>query len=135
MNPIVLNVLAIIGGLVIGSMVNMGIITIGGELIPLPAGTDVSTTEGLANAMQQFELKHFVSPFLAHALGTLVGAMFAAKVAASRQFLMAMIIGVAFLAGGTVMVLSVPSPLWFNALDLIVAYIPMAFLGHKLMLK
>ncbi len=30
------------------------------------------------------------------------------------------------------MVLQLPSPMWFNALDLIVAYIPMAYLGGKL---
>jgi len=33
------------------------------------------------------------------------------------------------------MVLSLPSPIWFNALDLIGAYLPMAYLGYKLVTK
>lgn len=48
---------------------------------------------------------------------------------------MALIVGVLFLIGGVSMVAMLPSPMWFNALDLIVAYIPMAFLGGKLAIK
>jgi hypothetical protein len=33
------------------------------------------------------------------------------------------------------MVLSLPSPIWFNALDLIGAYLPMAYLDRKLATK
>ena len=132
MSPIVLNSIAVIAGLLVGSIVNMGLVSLGGALVPLSEGADVSTMEGLAEAMQQFELKHFISPFLAHALGTLVGACFAAKIAATRKLTMALIIGFAFLAGGVFMVLSIPSPIWFNGLDLVIAYIPMAYLGFKL---
>jgi hypothetical protein len=32
-------------------------------------------------------------------------------------------------------VFMLPSPLWFSALDLIVAYIPMAFIAAKLVIK
>jgi hypothetical protein len=63
---------------------------------------------------------------------TLAGAILAAKVAATHKLIIAVVIGLAFLAGGTIMVLSLPSPIWFNALDLIVAYLPMSYLGYKL---
>ena len=44
-----------------------------------------------------------------------------------------MAIGFAFLAGGVMMVLTLPAtPVWFILLDLIVAYLPMAYLGYKL---
>ena len=82
---IILNAIAIFGGLIIGSAVNMGLISLGGELIPPPPGLDVSNMEALAEAMHQFEPKHFIFPFLAHALGTLVGATFAAKIAATHN--------------------------------------------------
>lgn len=135
MKSIALNIIAIIGGLILGGAVNMGLITLGAELVPPPAGADVSSMEKLEEAMQLFEPIHFLFPFLAHALGTLAGAIFAAKVAATHKFKIALIIGVAFLAGGISMVLSLPSPIWFDALDLIGAYLPMAYLGHKLVTK
>ncbi|WP_293751740.1 hypothetical protein [uncultured Paraglaciecola sp.] len=135
MKAIALNSIAILGGLVLGSAVNMGLISIGSELIPPPEGVDVSSMEGLANAMQLFETKHFLFPFLAHSFGTLAGAIFATKVATTHKLKIALLIGVAFFAGGTTMVFNLPSPLWFNALDLIVAYMPMAYLGHKLVKK
>lgn len=135
MNSIAKNSIAIIGGLVLASLVNMGLVTLGSELVPPPSGIDTSTMEALVAAMPSFESKHFIFPFLAHAIGTLAGAMFATKVAATHKLKMAMVIGVAFLAGGTLMAFSLPAPFWFNALDLIGAYLPMAYLGYKLVEK
>jgi hypothetical protein len=126
------NILAVVAGLAIGSVVNMGLITVSGHAIPPPAGADLTTTAGLKAAMHLFEPKHFLFPFLAHALGTLVGAAIAALLAASHKFGLAMAIGALFLAGGLSMVLMLPSPIWFDALDLGAAYLPMAWLGWKL---
>jgi hypothetical protein len=81
--------------------------------------------------MHLFEPKHFVFPFLAHALGTLVGAAVAAFIAANRQFHLAMTIGVLFLAGGMGSVMMLPAPVWFDTLDLCAAYFPMAWIGWR----
>lgn len=129
MNPILKNVLAVVAGLIIGSIVNMGIIMISGSIIPPPEGGDITTMEGLKSTMHLFEPKHFIFPFLAHALGTLVGAFVAAKIAATRKQLMALLIGVFFLIGGSISISMLDGPMWFNALDLLMAYIPMAYLG------
>lgn len=131
MNPIIRNILAVIAGIIIGSIVNMGIINLSGSIIPPPEGSDLTTTEGLKAAMHLFEPKHFIMPFLAHALGTLIGAFVAAKIAATHKMKFAIAIGVFFLLGGISMVFMLPSPTWFTALDLILAYIPMAYLGGK----
>jgi hypothetical protein len=132
MNPILRNILAVISGLVVGSAVNMGIIMVSGSIIPPPEGVDNTTMEGLKAGMQLFQAKHFVFPFLAHALGTFVGAILAAIIAANRKILFALVIGVFFLAGGVANILMLPSPLWFTVLVLAAAYIPMAFLAGKL---
>lgn len=132
MKPIVKNIAAVLAGLVIGSIINMGLIMVSGKIIPPPLDADVSTIDGLKASMHLFEPKHFIFPFLAHALGTLAGAWVTACLATSRKVTMAMIIGVLFLAGGTANVIMLPSPLWFNVLDLAGAYIPMAWLGAKL---
>ena len=135
MNPIVRNILAVIAGVVFGSVVNMAIIMISGSIIPLPEAADVTTPEKLAESMHLFQPKHFIMPFLAHALGTFAGAFVAARIAATHKMKFAMLIGVLFLIGGIAMVFQVPSPTWFATLDLVVAYIPMAYLGAKLIVK
>ncbi|MDO1514223.1 hypothetical protein Q2T41_16335 [Maribacter confluentis] len=129
MNTILRNILAVVAGLIVGSIVNMGIVMISGSVIPPPEGGDITTMEGLKSTIHLFEPKHFLFPFLAHALGTLVGAFVAAKLAGNRKLLMALIVGFCFLIGGTINISMLGGPLWFSALDLIVAYIPMAYLG------
>lgn len=135
MNPILRNILAVIVGLVIGSMVNMGIIYVSGSIIPPPNGADITTTEGLKASLHLLKPIHFIMPFLAHALGTLVGAFLAAKLASQHKMVLALGIGLFFLAGGIAAVFMIPAPMWFNATDLIIAYLPMAYLGGKLGLK
>lgn len=132
MNPIVRNILAVVAGVLLGSVVNMGLIQISGFVIPPPAGADMTTAEGIKAALPLLEPKHFIFPFLAHALGTLVGAFIAAKIGASRRMMLAMIVGVIFLAGGIAATFMIPAPTWFMVLDVVVAYLPMAYLGAML---
>lgn len=132
MNPIARNILAVVAGIVAGSIVNMGIVNVGPSIIPLPEGADVSTMEGLRASMELFTPINFVPPFLGHALGTLAGAFVAAKLAVSHHMRIAIGIGVFFLLGGIVAVVMLGGPLWFKAADLLLAYIPMGFLGAKL---
>ena len=126
------NILAVVVGLVIGSMVNGGLINLGHAVVPLPPGADVSTMENLRVAMQSFGPEQFIFPFLAHAIGTLVGATLAALIAASHKFKIAIAIGVVFLIGGITAGIWIGSPMWYNAIDFIFAYIPMAWIGAKL---
>lgn len=132
MRPVIKNILAVISGWVAGSTVNMSFILMSGRVIPPPAGADVTTTEGLKASMHLFEPKHFLFPFLAHALGTLVGAAVASAIAASHQLKLAMLIGVLFLGGGIASVMMLPSPMWFSVVDIVGAYLPMAWIGWKL---
>lgn len=126
---IIRNILAVVVGLILGGVVNMAIVQVGPTVIPPPAGVDMTTVEGLTASMHLLRPEHFVSPFLAHAVGTLVGALAAWLIAASHKSLYAYIIGAAFLIGGISACFLIPAPAWFMALDLIVAYIPMAWLA------
>lgn len=131
MNPILKNILAIIAGLIAGSLINGAIIQISGSIIPPPNGADVTTMEGLKASLHLFEPKHFIFPFLAHALGTFVGAYIAARIA-TRKILFAMVIGVFFLIGGISMVMMIPSPVWFIVVDLVGAYLPVAYFAGRM---
>jgi hypothetical protein len=126
------NIIAVVAGIVAGSVVNMAIMTLGASLIPPPAGVDVGNTESLAKGIHLFEPRHFLMPFLAHAVGTLVGALAAYLIAATYKKQIAFAIGVVFLCGGVAASIMIPAPAWFIALDLLAAYIPMAWLGVRL---
>lgn len=132
MNPIIKNIIAVLAGFILGSIINMSLITVSGSIIPAPNGADVTTLEGLTATIHLFEPKHFLFPFLAHALGTLGGAFVAAKIAANHKLKFAMSIGFLFLAGGIANIMMLPSPLWFTLVDLVGAYLPMAFVGYQL---
>ncbi|MDP3311943.1 hypothetical protein [Lutibacter sp.] len=132
MKTIVKNSLAVILGLLIGSSVNMGIINISGSIITPPNGADVTTMEGLKATIHLFQPIHFIFPFLAHALGTFIGAIIATLIATSHKIKFALLIGLFFLIGGITSVFMLPSPIWFIILDLFGAYVPMAWMGWKL---
>jgi len=126
------NGLGLLSGIIVGAFVNGFIIQISGSIIAPPEGADLTTQEGLREAMSRFEFRHFIMPFLAHALGTLSGALVASYIAVSYRIVWSMLIGALFFAGGAMMVSLLPSPLWFDLTDLILAYFPMAWLGWRL---
>lgn len=132
MKNLLRNILAVIAGAVIGSIVNMALVNAGPMVIPPPEGADITTMEGLKASIHLFQAKHFVFPWLAHALGTLVGAFLAAKIAGTHHKTFAYVIGGLFLVGGIANIILLPSPLYFTLVDLLLAYAPMAWLGGKL---
>ena len=129
MRPVPRNALAIVAGFVLGSAVNMGIVVAGSSLVPPPPGVDVTDAEAFRANIDRFEPKHFAPPFVAHALGTGVGAFVAFALAGSRRAAMAYGVGGLFLVGGIIAATMIPAPAWFVAVDLVLAYLPMAWLG------
>ena len=132
MHPHLKNVLALLAGLVVGSLVNIGLVVAGPHVIALPEGADISSSEGLAASMELFEARHFLFPWLAHALGTLAGAFTVAKLAASRPMTLALVVGGFFLLAGIAMANTSGGPAWFIAADITLAYLPMGYLGGLL---
>ena len=128
MNPIVRNILAVIIGAVACIFLN-------GLLLGLMMKA-VGTTEGFdpndVNTYSLLQAKHYLSPFVAHALPSLIGGMLAAMIAATRKMTFALVVGALHLLGGIAAAFMIPAPTWFIALDLIVAYLPMAWIGGKL---
>ncbi len=88
--------------------------------------------ERIKDSIHLYKAKHYIMPFLAHALGTLAGGFVVTKIAVNHQLKLAMALAILFLFGGISMVLQLPSPLWFSTLDLVLAYLPMAYLVYKL---
>ncbi len=135
MNPVIRNILVFVVAIFIGGAINIAIIYFGPLLIPFPEGVDPLDSENFIEKVHLLEMKHFIVPFLAHAIGTFSGAFIAARFSATKQMTMAFGVGLFFLVGGITMVMSMAAPVWFSALDLLVAYLPMGFLGGKFGMK
>jgi len=131
----IVGVVAVLVGLYVGGSLNMYLITISGSIVAPPEGAIMTTTEGLKEALHLFEPKHFLMPFLAHALGTLVGAFVASLIALKNKVRYALGIGGVFLVGGIMITFMLPSPVWFTVVDLSLAYIPTAYLGGLLAVR
>ena len=126
------NALALVLGVIVGGAINMTIVVLGPNIIPPPTGVDVTDMESIRDSMHLFEPRHFITPFLAHAGGTLTGSVIASIVAASHRSAIGYSVGVVFLVGGIAASFMIPAPNWFIVLDLLGAYIPMAWIGIQL---
>jgi hypothetical protein len=129
---IVRNILAVVLGFVLGSIVNMLVLSAGHALMPPPAGFDGTSLEGVAETIHLLTPVDLIVPFLAHAIGPFVGVLCAMFISASSRSTIAIILGVLFLAGGIAANIMIPAPMWYRVVDVVFAYIPMAFLGWKL---
>jgi len=131
MNVIRIIVALVIGALV-GGVVNMGLVLLGAAIIPAPDGVDVNDPDSIAAAMHLFEPKHFVFPLLAHAGGTLAGAVAGHIIAGRYRNQIAFTVGALFFVGGIAAAAMIPAPVWFVAADLVFSYFPMAFVATKI---
>jgi hypothetical protein len=123
------NVLFVIVGVVLGSAVNMALVVAGSAFVPAPPGVDMSDTESIANSIDLFEAKHFVFPFIAHAFGTLIGALTAGYLGRRDRAVLVWSVTVLFFAGGVATIFMISAPVAYIVTDLALAYAPMALLA------
>ena len=132
MNPIVRNVLAVIAGVFAGWIANMGLIMLSGSIIPPPEGVNPADMESIKENFHLFEAKHYIFPFLAHAMGSFFGALVAALIAVSNKMKFAIGLGLFTMLGGIAACFLILSPTWFIVTDLALAYIPFAYLAGRI---
>ena len=128
----------VVAGIISGAALNMGIIYAGAALLPPPEGVDVGNIESINANIDKYTVIDMMVPFAAHALGTLLGAFVAAMIAVTprSRLRVSLVVGCVFLIGGIEAVRRIPNaPLWFDVLDLGLAYIPMALLGWWLAVR
>ena len=119
------NIAIVILGIIVGMIINIGLIILGGIILPQPENFEPM------NAMN-WELKYFIFPFLAHSVGTLLGSLLVSKLSKKSSIILPLVVGLYFLSGGIYMITILPAPMWFVLLDVILGYIPMALLGWKI---
>ena len=95
------NVLAVIVGLTIGMVINMAIIMINTAVLhPVPEGLDMYDNAQMNAYIATLPWHAFLIVIAAHISQSFTGAWVAARLAASKPMLLAMIIGALSLAGG-----------------------------------
>ena len=132
MKQVLHTALAVIAGFVCGSVINIGIVTLGPILVPPPPGVDSSTMESLAETIHLMGPLNFAVPWLAHAMGTLVSVVVSCMLISSHRLKMGYGMGLLNLTGGIVASMMIPAPTWFIVADLVFAYLPMAWVGIHL---
>jgi hypothetical protein len=137
LRTVLLDLAVFVLAVVVGAAVNGAVVTLGAGLVPLPEGlppgANMNTPEGIRAAVPHLAPLHFLFPWLAHAIGTLAGAIIAARWTSERmRTIAAYAIGLLFFSGGRWMATQIPDPIWFVVLDLSLAYLPMAWLALRL---
>lgn len=132
MNPILRNVLAIIGGFATGMIVIMVMHSLLAKVVPLPEGIDFEDPESFKRNIHLFTSTDFILATVVHALGTLAAAFVAAKIVLNNKMMFGIVMGVFFLVFGVMNAMELGAPTWATAMDLLLAYIPMGWLGAKL---
>lgn len=112
----------------------MGLVQVGHVVFPIE-GIDINDMQALGNLLPTLEYHYFLFPFLAHAIGTFVGALFAGLIGKSYKLLVCLIIGLLFFAGGIMVNTMISGPRWFTIIDLLLAYFPMAWMAYLLIRK
>ncbi len=128
MNPVLRNILAVLIGAIVCMVLNGLLLGVMMKAIPPPPGFDPNELASYS----VLEARHLMSPFVAHAVPSLIGGLLATLIAATRKMTFALVVGGLHLIGGIAAAFLIPAPAWFIALDLVVAYLPMAWLGGKL---
>ena len=123
-------ILSLVFGLLVGAVVNGSIVNLGMLLFPFPEGVNFETKEGLS-LFENLSIKYYIFPFLAHALGTLSGCIVALLFVRKWAKWSIYIIGYCFFVGGVMAGQLINAPLWFDILDLSLAYLPMAWLASQ----
>ena len=128
MPPIIRNVLAVVAGAVVCIGLNGLLLGVMMNALGTPQGFDPNSP----STYHLLEARHYLSPFVAHAVPSLIGGLIAAAIAATRKLTCALVVGGLHMLGGIAAAFIIPTPAWFVALDLIVSYMPMAWIGGRL---
>ena len=110
------NIAIVILGIIVGMIVNIGLIILGEAIFPPSENFEPM------NAMN-WDFKYFIFPFSAHSIGTLSGALIVSKVSNKSSIILPVIVGLYFLLGGIYMITILPAPTWFVLLDVILGLI------------
>jgi hypothetical protein len=125
------SIVAVVCGIIAGSVFNMAVILLSWAIYRPPEGADMSNPETLKAYIDSLPLPGVLLVLVAHAGGALVGGFVAALIARRSALVLGAIVGGVFLIGGVINLMSIPRPAWFAIVD-VVLYVPCGIIGAKL---
>ena len=132
MNAYLRNILVVIGGWIIGNLVNGGIVALSFSIFSFPQGIDPSDIDNFDKLIPFLGVKHYLFALAAHSLATIAGVYFVARLVTKAPAFFGFGLGLVFFLQGIGNAWSMPFPFWFEATDLVVSYIPMTLLANVL---
>lgn len=105
------------------------LLPLGHAIYPPPEGIDPADREAFAEIVAGMSTGALLMILLAYAMGTFFGAWLAARIA--RRPFPAFLVGGVMMLAGMANLLSMPHPLWFMALGILV-FLPSAWLAGRL---
>ena len=104
--------LAVIIGLAVGMIFNMGMVVLNTALHPMPEGVDFNDAEGMSAYIATLPLMALVLIVVAHVGQAFIGGLVAAAIGRSASMVVAMIVGVISMLLGIANLMSMPLPAW-----------------------
>ncbi|MDR4894629.1 MULTISPECIES: hypothetical protein [unclassified Chryseobacterium] len=126
-------ILAVLAGLIAGSIGITVVEKIGHALYPPPVEAVAGDIEALKVYVGQAPFMALFFIILAYALAAVISGFTATKISNNGKYTAALICGIIFLLMTVYMMVSLPTPIWFWILGILVW--GLVFVGHKLALK
>ena len=125
MSPAVRNILAIIAGIVLGIIVNMGISNVAFMMVEFPENINREDPEAILAFVEGLPASSplWLLSMLAHVAGTAIGGLVTSRIAVTGHVRLAIGVGIFFLIGGILNKLQITHPIAIAIAD-VVLYIP-----------
>lgn len=123
------NIFSVVLAIGVAAIVGSAIVILGHSIIPVPEGIDTNDIDSLRSNFHLFELKHFLFPLLAHALGTFAAAYVVSRFAGSHHLFLSLGLGIIFMLASLALSFKLGHWPLIGIID-IVQYIPVSFLGY-----
>ncbi len=123
--------MAVIIGLTVAFVIKWIYIFIDQSLFPLPPGLDPSDMDAIKEYYGQLPNSNFLLALSSNVVMTFGAAFTAVKVAATQYRNIALGLGLFLLVMGLIKLFTIPHPIWFTILDLVL-YIPVAGFGYRM---
>ncbi len=125
------NVLAIVGGVLIGTVVIFVVQSISHQIYPVASDIDYNDKEAMRSFVAGLPVGALLMVIASYVCGSFVAGMISAWVGRGARVRHALVAGVLLLLAGIMNLVSIPHPLWFSVVTVLV-FIPAAWAGGKL---
>jgi hypothetical protein len=132
MSPRIRSIVSTASGIVTGVIVISAVEAVANSMYPMPAGVDMNNMDALKAAIETMPDGAFLMILLGHMLGALAAGVVSMLIA-KDTFRPTLVCGGMFMAFGLINLVALPHPAFMWAE--LIGYIPLAYLGAKLVRK